>query len=209
MVSWELALSLALAPAAGGLAVHAAAHCTRTCDPAVPLQTLKRVALAGALAIPVAAAALAPPAAMPLVVLLGWVLVALAVMDLRAFVLADVVTLPLIALGFGLAWATGRPLIEPALGAAAGAALLAGPMLAYRVWRGRDGLGLGDVKLMAAAGAWAGASALPGILLIAAIATAVAALALHRGRADAAVPFGPGLALGFWLAVTAGPLQIA
>ncbi len=73
---------------------------------------------------------------------------------------------------------------------------MAGP---YRQLRGRDGLGLGDAKLLAAAGAWLGVESLPWLLLIAALLGL--AMALVRAgplRAETAVPFGPPLALSFW-----------
>ena len=70
----------------------------------------------------------------------------------------------------------------------------------YRRLRGRDGLGLGDAKLLAAAGAWLGLASLPWVVLAAALLGLVLAL-LRAGplRAETAVPFGPPLALAFWV----------
>jgi leader peptidase (prepilin peptidase)/N-methyltransferase len=75
--------------------------------------------------------------------------------------------------------------------------------LIYRVLRGREGLGGGDAKLLAASGAWVGASALPQLILIAAT-TALAAAACSRVfgvrlGAHSALPFGPFLAFATWL----------
>jgi leader peptidase (prepilin peptidase)/N-methyltransferase len=75
--------------------------------------------------------------------------------------------------------------------------------LCYRRLRGRDGLGRGDAKLLAAGGAWLGWSALPWVVLLAALLGLLLAL-LQRLRgerltAETAVPFGPALALAIWL----------
>ena len=145
-------------------------------------------------------------------VLLGaavlWCLLALALADLRHFRLPDVLTstlfvlaLGLAALGDGAAW-PGWP--ERIAGALAGAALGAGAFAALRAgyrWRtGREGLGAGDVKLMAGIGALTGPAALAPVTLVAGVsALAVAGLrAWRRGRRlrrDARMPFGAFLAL--------------
>lgn len=131
----------------------------------------------------------------------GWILLAAALVDRRTLLLPDLLTLPLLAGGLlsallGLAPAT-------AIGALAGAAIgWAGTALvaeAYRRWRGREGLGSGDAKLLAAAGAWCGPWTLPWILLIAAGSALLAAFATGAWRRPAEpIPFGPWLALGFW-----------
>jgi leader peptidase (prepilin peptidase) / N-methyltransferase len=144
-----------------------------------------------------------------LAALLGWWLLALALIDLRSWFLPDALTLPLLAAGLLLAaWGefgglrrlpTGVTPAGSLAGAAAGYLALAGIGYAYRRWRGREGLGLGDAKLLAAAGAWLGAASLPWVVLLAAVAGL--ALAAARGgdlRAETPVPFGPSLALAFW-----------
>ena len=82
--------------------------------------------------------------------------------------------------------------------------------LIYRRLRGRDGLGLGDAKLLAAAGAWVGASGLPSVLAGAALAALAAAggLTLAGTRLDrhSALPFGPFLAAATWLVWLFGPI---
>jgi leader peptidase (prepilin peptidase)/N-methyltransferase len=86
---------------------------------------------------------------------LGWVLLALAVIDARHFLLPDVLTLPLIPAGLAVAWwLDPGQLLHHALGAALGFVGFAGLAWVYRKLRGREGLGLGDAKLLAAAGAW-------------------------------------------------------
>jgi leader peptidase (prepilin peptidase)/N-methyltransferase len=144
-------------------------------------------------------------------VVLGWTLLALAVMDLRAFILADALTLPLIAapLLAVLLWVP-EELIWHTLGAAAGFGLMIGVAQLYKALRGRDGLGMGDAKLMAAAGAWTGLESIGTVLLYGTLASLVlVGLMRIAGRQfDAAtpVPFGAGLALGFWLTWLYGPL---
>lgn len=145
---------------------------------------------------------------------LGWTLLALALIDLRTMRLPDALTLPLTAAGLALSAAglTG-PLLEHAAGALAGFALFYAVAALYRWRRGIEGLGLGDAKLLAAAGAWAGIAALPSVLLWGCLLGLAHALAagLARGglRGDAATPFGPALALGFWITWLHGPVVLS
>jgi leader peptidase (prepilin peptidase)/N-methyltransferase len=144
---------------------------------------------------------------------LGWTLLALAAIDLRHYLLPDPLTLPLIPAGLGLAW-----LIEPAklpdhaIGAAAGLVGFALIAWLYRRLRRREGLGLGDAKLLAAGGAWLGWQALPSVVaLAAAVALAVAlAGALRGGKLGPTtrIAFGPHLALAIWLVWLYGPLVL-
>jgi leader peptidase (prepilin peptidase)/N-methyltransferase len=135
-----------------------------------------------------------------------WVLVALFYCDLLYFRLPDPLTGALFVLGLGFA------LIDPARGVAQGllsAGLASGVFLlirwAYALLRGREGLGLGDVKVMAGIGAAVGWAEVPLVTLIAAVlALLVITLDSRRGKApkgDAPVPFGSYLcaATGFVL----------
>jgi leader peptidase (prepilin peptidase)/N-methyltransferase len=145
--------------------------------------------------------------------LLGWALLALAVIDRRTFLLPDAITLPLIAMGLGVAaWFDPEALPAHALGAAAGWLGFAGIAALYRRLRGRDGLGLGDAKLLAAGGAWLGWSGLPGTVLIASLLGLAEALARRMRRrapltADEPIAFGAWLAAGIWLIWLYGPLR--
>src|SRR5262245_29912005 len=125
-------------------------------------------------------AALAHPLPLALVTAgLGWWLLLIAALDLEAQWLPDLLTLPLIALGLLAAWAGfGPPLAERLWGAAIGWASLEAIRLIYKLSRGRDGMGGGDPKLFAAAGAWAGAWNLPVILLCAGLLGIAAALTM-------------------------------
>jgi leader peptidase (prepilin peptidase)/N-methyltransferase len=167
-----------------------------------------------ALAVAAWAATAAAGAALWLGCLLGWGLLALAAIDARHYVLPDVLTLPLIPLGLAAAWlADPERLWAHVIGAVAGYLVFVLIALGYRRLRGRDGLGLGDAKLLAVAGAWVSWEGLPSVVLLGAIAS-LALLLVRRWRGgairlDQAVAFGPGLCLGLWLVWLYGPLQLA
>lgn len=135
---------------------------------------------------------------------LGWTLLALAWIDLEWLLLPDALTLPLLLGGLAATWLTApEALGDAVLGAALGWLLFAAVAAGYRALRGRDGLGGGDAKLLAAAGAWLGWPALPQVMLLAALA-ALCAAGLRRWRrgpaaAGAKLAFGPFLALATWL----------
>jgi leader peptidase (prepilin peptidase)/N-methyltransferase len=145
---------------------------------------------------------------------LGWTLVALAAIDARHFVLPDLLTLPLGLAGLAVAW-TLHPehLVGNVVGAVVGYVSFLVLAVAYERLRGRPGLGLGDAKLFAAAGAWVSWSGLPSIAIIAGLSGLGAALlhaALTRRPLDlkTRLPFGPFLAFGFWLVWLHGPLVL-
>ncbi len=135
--------------------------------------------------------------------LLGWWLLALSWIDLRHWLLPDLLTLPLVVLGL-LAAAVLDPgaLLDRTLGAALGYLAMRAVALVYRAIRRREGLGGGDAKLLSAAGAWVGASALPQVILVASLAALAAAAVLHlrgaRLNAQSALPFGPFIGLAMW-----------
>jgi len=136
--------------------------------------------------------------------LLGWWLLTLGWTDLRSWLLPDLLTLPLIIVGLVAAFVLDPDqLTERALGAALGYLSLAAVAALYRTLRDREGLGGGDAKLLAAAGAWLGAAALPQVILLAALSALGAAACLRLtgtklGR-HSAMPFGPFLALATWV----------
>ena len=144
---------------------------------------------------------------------LGWLLLALAVIDVRHMLLPDALTLPLAATGIGVAAIlAGRLPAQHLIGAAAGFVSFFVLARLYRWVRAREGLGLGDAKLLAAAGAWVSWQGLPSVVLIGALSGLGAALieAMLRGRPSAAdrLAFGPHLCLGTWLVWLYGPLVI-
>jgi leader peptidase (prepilin peptidase)/N-methyltransferase len=162
------------------------------------------IMLALAAGVALAAASLAAPQAWAAAGL-GWILLALARIDLAHGLLPDLLTLPLALAGIG--WtALDDPARVPAalLGAAAGFGVLAGLGWAYRRWRGRDGLGLGDIKLAGVAGAWLGLVTVFAVVEVATLAALGAYIAnawLRRRplRAVAFLPFGLFLAPAIWL----------
>jgi leader peptidase (prepilin peptidase)/N-methyltransferase len=144
---------------------------------------------------------------------LGWTLLTLAAIDLRHYLLPNVLTLPLVPAGLAVAW-----LIEPArvadhvVGAAVGLFGFALIAWLYRRVRQREGLGLGDAKLLAAGGAWLGWQALPSVVVVgaaAALAVALAgALAGSKLATTTRIAFGPYLALAIWLVWLYGPFVV-
>ncbi|MCM2971052.1 prepilin peptidase [Larsenimonas suaedae] len=128
------------------------------------------------------------------------ILLALAVIDADTLLLPDVLTLPLLWLGL-----LYHVLIDPSrlqdavLGAMIGYSLLWSFYWLFKIVTGKEGMGYGDFKLLAALGAWCGWIALPMILMIAAGSGAVISILILtlRGQSvsDRGVPFGPYLAL--------------
>jgi leader peptidase (prepilin peptidase)/N-methyltransferase len=150
-------------------------------------------------------ALLLPPVAAVAAALLGWWLLGLALIDLHSLRLPDAMTLPLLAAGVLLSWlqpqAPAMPEPADSLMAALGSYLaLTAIAFAYRRLRRREGLGMGDAKLFAAAGAWLGVMAMPWLLLGAAASGLVLAILIHRRiEGGEAVPFGVTIALTTWL----------
>ncbi len=128
---------------------------------------------------------------------LAWTLLALAWIDWERNRLPDALTLPLCVAGLVVTqWLTPWQTLDHAIGAVAGYLSFRLIACAYRWARGRDGIGQGDAKLLAAAGAWVGWAALGDVVLLGALASI--AIAILRGGGltrQTAVPFGPGLAI--------------
>ena len=138
-----------------------------------------------------------------------WVLVAAAGVDLRTQLLPDPLTLPLLWLGLLLALLPvfADP-VQAILGAALGYLALWSMYWAFRLLTGKEGMGYGDFKLLAALGAWMGAWALLPIVLISSVVGAVIGssyLALSRKGHGVPIPFGPYLAIAGWIWLLAGP----
>ncbi|MCG8562431.1 MAG: A24 family peptidase [Hyphomicrobiales bacterium] len=145
--------------------------------------------------------------------MLGWALLALAFIDWRHLRLPDAITLPLLPLGLLVAFLSAPETFwDHAIGAALGLLFFFTVRVAYFKMRGREGLGLGDVKLLGSAGAWVGWMGLPWVVLIAAFAalTATALQSIGGSELSAAkkVPFGVYLAAGTWLVWLYGPLAL-
>jgi leader peptidase (prepilin peptidase)/N-methyltransferase len=149
----------------------------------------------------------------------GWTLLALAAVDWRDYRLPDFLTLPLVPTGLAVHHALlpsaplsfwPESLLSSAIGAVAGYAFVLVVRWAYSLIRHREGIGLGDAKLFAAAGAWVGWLGLPSVLLVAAVFGLASTLLRYRGKAtfrsDDPVPFGTFLCLGIWIVWLYGPL---
>jgi leader peptidase (prepilin peptidase) / N-methyltransferase len=144
---------------------------------------------------------------------LAWVLLLLSAIDIAVYRLPDSITLPLGLAGLAVSWwvLPEQPIFDHALAAMLGFSALWVLSFGYRHWRGRDGLGLGDAKLVAVAGAWLGSLALPSVLLIASLCGllffCVAALRRGRPALSMRLAFGAPLALAIWITWLYGPLM--
>lgn len=136
------------------------------------------------------------------------VLLLLALIDTYCGLLPDALTLPLLWAGLMLAWAGVGPDLHDAVAAAAAAYLLLRALdAAFQVWRGRAGLGGGDMKLVAALGAWLGWAPLPGVMLAACCGGILFVLCRQGGAAwRASLAFGPFLALAGAAGLAGGPV---
>ena len=133
-----------------------------------------------------------------LVLVFTWTLIALTFIDADTTLLPDDLTLPLLWLGL-LANAVGLfvPLKDAVIGAAAGYLVLWSIYWLFKLVTGKEGMGYGDFKLLAALGAWMGWKSLLPIVLLSSLVGAVVGIALivlaRRGR-EIPIPFGPYLA---------------
>lgn len=142
-----------------------------------------------------------------------WALIALAVIDIEHQLLPDSITLPLLWAGLILSVSgvvAGPPFVElraSVLGAAAGYMSLWSVYQLFKLVTGKEGMGFGDFKLLAALGAWLGWQALPLVIVLAAgvgaLASAVLLIASRKTR-ETPVPFGPYLAGAGWIALLWG-----
>ncbi len=140
-------------------------------------------------------------------------LVALAAIDADTTLLPDAITQPLVWAGL-LAASMGLitvSLPDALWGAAAGYLFLWSVFWVFKLITGKDGMGQGDFKLLAALGAWLGWPALISLVLIASLTGAATGLWLRARRQlaeDGYMPFGPFLALGGLVVMAFGPLPL-
>lgn len=147
-------------------------------------------------------------AALIAALILTWTLLTLAVIDLRTQLLPDDLTLPLLWLGLLLALApVFADLPSAVIGAAAGYLVLWSIFWLFKLVTGKEGMGYGDFKLLAALGAWLGWQSLPTIVLLSSVVGALVGIGLvvfRRHGRNVPIPFGPYLAAAGWLTLVFG-----
>ncbi len=136
-----------------------------------------------------------------------WLLVAMTLIDFDTKLLPDQMTYPLLWLGLFTNAALGGivDLQAAVIGAIAGYLFLWSIYWAFKLLTGKEGMGYGDFKLLAALGAWLGWQALPSVILIAAVvglAYALGNMALKRQGREDTIPFGPFLAVAGWVTLS-------
>jgi leader peptidase (prepilin peptidase)/N-methyltransferase len=152
-------------------------------------------------------------------IVVGWFLIALTFIDLDHQLLPDALTLPLLWLGLiaSLAgWNSSAHALpsDPASaigGAAIGYLSLWAVFHLFRLLTGKEGMGYGDFKLLAALGAWLGWQMLLPIVLLSAVVGAILGatlIVLRRQQRGNPIPFGPFLAAAGWVAMLWGPQMV-
>lgn len=136
-------------------------------------------------------------------------LIALTFIDFDTQLLPDDITLPLLWAGLLLNLNGGFTSLKFAvIGAVAGYLILWSIYWLFKLLTGKDGMGYGDFKLLAAIGAWFGWQLLPAVILLSSVAGSIVGIALivlsQHGR-NIPIPFGPYLALGGIAALFWGP----
>ncbi len=143
----------------------------------------------------------------------GYLLLGMTFIDFDTMMLPDDMTLPLLWIGLLMNLkGTFAPLHDAVIGAAAGYMILWTINFLFKKVRGRDGMGQGDFKLLAALGAWMGWTMLPAIILMSSLVGAVVGgfmiLFKNMGRENP-IPFGPYLAAAGFICLLEGPAIIS
>jgi leader peptidase (prepilin peptidase)/N-methyltransferase len=141
-------------------------------------------------------------------VLFGCALLVLFAIDLEHQLLPNVITLPGIVFGFAFSFITTPGWFDSLIGILIGGGVLYAIAEGYYRWRHEEGLGMGDVKMLAMIGAFIGWKLTLVTLMMASLSgsvVGVALIAIKRGDMKYALPFGTFLAMGAALAATVGP----
>lgn len=140
------------------------------------------------------------------------VLIALTFIDIDHQLLPDSLTLPLLWLGLLLSlnpvFVDSRSAL---IGGAAGYLSLWSVFWLFKLVTGKEGMGAGDFKLLAALGAWLGWQMLPLVILLSSVVGAVAGIGLiayNKGDRQLRIPFGPYLAVAGWIALLWGDVLV-
>ncbi|EAR59530.1 prepilin peptidase [Neptuniibacter caesariensis] len=140
--------------------------------------------------------------------LLTFALICLVFIDIDHQLLPDSITLPLLWLGLLVNSFNIFTSLESAVyGAIAGYLSLWSVYWAFKLLTGKEGMGYGDFKLLAALGAWAGLSQLPLIILLSSLVGAIFGIAMivtKKNESQQPIPFGPYLAIAGWIAILWG-----
>ncbi len=142
-----------------------------------------------------------------------WSLISLTMIDVDHHLLPDDITLPLLWLGLAFSvLGAGVSLLDAVLGAMLGYLSLWSVYWLFKLATGKEGMGYGDFKLLAAMGAWLGWQSIPMIILLSSAVGAVFGIALmvatKRGK-DVPIPFGPYLAMAGWITLMWGDTILA
>jgi leader peptidase (prepilin peptidase)/N-methyltransferase len=138
----------------------------------------------------------------------GSALIVLFAIDLEHHLLPNVITLPGIVVGFVFSLFTEPGWMSSLIGILVGGGALWGVAEAYYRLRHEDGLGMGDVKMLAMVGAFVGWQLMLLTLVLASVAGSligIGLIATRRGSMKYALPFGTFLAVGAGAAITVGP----
>lgn len=181
------------------------AECSASVSIQYPLVELISAAAAG-----VCAMQLGVSTALVSALLVTWFLLPMIVIDLRTQLLPDSLTLPLLwaGLSFNLIGWGFVDLDSAVLGAVFGYGSFWLIFQIFRLLTGKEGMGFGDFKLLAALGAWLGWQAMPLIILLSSVVGALIGVALMvsgRLNRESPMPFGPYLAVAGWIAMLWGP----
>ena len=142
------------------------------------------------------------------VLVFTWVLLSLTMIDIDTMLLPDNLTLPLLWLGllcnlFGMF----TDLQSAVIGAMAGYGVLWSVFWMFKLITGKEGMGYGDFKLLAALGAWLGWQSLPMVIILSSFvgaALGIVIMTIQKRGKDIPMPFGPYLAIAGWIALVWG-----
>jgi len=144
----------------------------------------------------------------PAMLIFTWILIALVLIDIKKQLLPDNITLPLMWLGIFISlFNLFINLQGSIIGAIAGYLVLWSVFQLFKLVTGKEGMGYGDFKLLAALGAWGGYTLLPQIILISSVIGSIFGISmilLKLTRKQQPIPFGPYLAIAGWIALMWG-----
>jgi len=137
-----------------------------------------------------------------------WTLIALVLIDIKKQLLPDNITLPLLWLGIFISlFHLFTDVQSSIIGAIMGYLVLWSVFQLFKLVTGKEGMGYGDFKLLAALGAWGGYTLLPQVILVSSVIGSIFGISmvlLKLSRKQQPIPFGPYLAIAGWIALLWG-----